>query len=96
MRSRCQAPGCIKRAVDLHHVVYQQHLREGDPGDRRNMMALCRDCHFGHHGMRKLPLTSLPSSAFEFAVELLGAGAAYEYLKRRYTGADPRLEALLA
>lgn len=64
--------------------------------DRRNLVPLGPKCHGAHHGRsRPLPLGLLPDSAFEFAGELLGPGRAYEYLKRRYVGSDPRLDALL-
>jgi hypothetical protein len=63
---------------------------------RRNLMPLGPRCHAAHHNRSKpLRLALLPDSAFEFAAELLGAGRAYEYLKRRYVGEDPRLDALL-
>jgi hypothetical protein len=32
---------------------------------------------------------------YEFAEEILGVGPAYEYLRRRYAGADARLDGLL-
>jgi hypothetical protein len=64
--------------------------------DLRNLVDVAHDCHGAHHARaRPLPLWRLPDSVFEFARELLGAGKAYEYLRRRYCGADPRLEALL-
>jgi len=54
------------------------------------------NCHGAHHGRsRTLSLAVLPDSAYSFAVEVLGAGAAYEYLRRRYTGDDPRLTSIL-
>lgn len=64
--------------------------------DKRNLMWLAFDCHQAHHGPNwRLPLAKLPDSAFEFAAEVLGAGEAYEYLRRRYGGEDARLDALL-
>ena len=39
-------------------------------------------------------LGTLPNQR-EFAREVLGAGPAYEYLRRRYAGQDPRLDALV-
>lgn len=60
------------------------------------MIALHRDCHARHHSRRfPILLASLPDSAFAFAAELLGSGAAYEYLALRYVGSDPRHDALL-
>jgi hypothetical protein len=64
--------------------------------DSRNLVWMDFDCHFAHHNAsRRLPLSVLPDSVFEFAVELMGASAAYCYLRRYYAGEDPRLDALL-
>jgi hypothetical protein len=112
MRCVC---GCgRKNGVQLHHVVYQQELRNiargFDPdafvremhlkalrGDRRNLVPVGPLCHAAHHNRsRPLRLSQMPDSVFEFAVEHLGAGPAYEYLRRRYAGNDARLEALLS
>jgi hypothetical protein len=90
--------GCGHRAVHPHHAVYQQHLRRygGDPKDQRNIVPVAFDCHFAHHsGAKRLRLRDLPDSVFEFAVEIAGAGVAYELLGRYYAGDDPRLEVLL-
>lgn len=90
--------GCGNRAVHRHHVVYVQELRRagGSPRDRRNLVLVAHDCHGGHHN-RSHPyaLRVLPDSVFEFAAEVLGPGPAFEYLKRRYSGDDVRLDALL-
>lgn len=91
-----------KRLLELHRakgvagppdlVVETAWLR-----DPRNLVPVNVTCHAGHHSRRRpLPLHVLPSSVFEFAVELLGEGAAFEYLRRRYDGGDPRLDALLS
>lgn len=90
--------GCSLRAVQRHHAVYEQEVRRegGSVKDDRNLVPVCKRCHERHH-QRVVPLESyrLPDAVFEFARELLGAGAAYEYLRRRYAGSDPRLESLL-
>jgi hypothetical protein len=90
--------GCEKRAVHEHHVCYAQTVRRegGDIRDKRNLVPMAFGCHAAHHN-RSRPLSAwrLPDAVFEFARELLGAGAAYEYLARRYAGSDHRLEALL-
>jgi hypothetical protein len=94
----CATPRGGVRGLYLHHIVYRQKVvREGgDVWDGRNALTICGSCHGKHHTRsRVLPLSVLPSSAFAFAVELLGAGAAYNYLRRRYDGDDPRLDALL-
>ncbi len=90
--------GCGALAEQLHHVVYQQELRRvgADASDPRGMVPVCVQCHAEHHG-RQRPLLSctLSSASFGFALETLGAGPAYEYLRRRYAGPDWRLEWLL-
>lgn len=64
--------------------------------DKRNLVPVAHDCHGAHHARaRPFPLRVLPDSVFEFAVELMGVGPAYEYLRRRYSGEDERLTALL-
>lgn len=83
----------------LHHVVYRQTvIREGgDPWDPRNAFTICASGHARHHHRtRPIPLAALPDSAYEFAADLLGAEAAFNYLTRRYAGTDPRLDELLA
>lgn len=91
--------GCGKRAVHRHHAIYRQHLRQhgGDENDRRNLVPMAHRCHGTHHsGAWRLPLAVLPDSVYEFALELLGPGPAFEYLRRRYQGEDWRLDELLA
>lgn len=64
--------------------------------DERNLVWLAFGCHQAHHGQHwRLPLGKLPDSVFAFAAEVLGAGEAFEYLRRRYHGQDVRLDALL-
>jgi hypothetical protein len=97
MTARC-ACGCGRTAVHDHHVLTRQLLRRegGDPGERRNLVPLAYGCHAAHHSrQRPLPLRVLPDGAFEYAAELLGAGRAYERLRRDYSGGDARLDALL-
>lgn len=97
----CRHPGCERTTteVDQHHVVYVQEIRRvgGDRWDDRNALQLCKACHSSHHrrGSRVVPLAVLRDEAYAFAEETLGAGPAYEYLRRRYAGDDPRLDALL-
>ena len=65
-------------------------------GDKRNLVSLAWDCHLAHHNAKpRLPLAVLPDSCFEFALEVLGAGPAWSYMRRHYSGGDPRLDALL-
>lgn len=91
------AAGCGMAATDAHHVVYEQELRKrGLPRwDARDGLPVCRTCHEAHHnGSKRLPLHLLPTVSLEFAFEQLGAYA-YDYLRRRYSGDDERLETFL-
>lgn len=85
---------CHGRAVQLHHVLYRQHVPRELLHDSRNLLPLCVDCHANHHGIHSLSLRLLTDANYEFAREVKGA-AAYDYLRKRYGGDDPRLEALL-
>lgn len=98
MRCFC---GCGEFPVARHHVFYAQHLRgRGQCADPRNLVVVALVCHGRHHsgadGSWRYPLGLLPDSVFEFGVEVFGPGRAFEYLRRRYRGEDPRLDALLA
>lgn len=63
--------------------------------DSRNIVPVGVTCHAAHHNRsRPLTLDVLPDSVFEFAGEVLGAYG-YDYLRRRYSGEDARLDALL-
>lgn len=106
------APGRGHHVVYQQHIkklLLERHRERNVPGpldlvleerllnDKRNLVPISRKCHAAHHNASKrLPLRVLPDSVFEFARELLGAGAAFEYLRRRYAGNDPRLDALLS
>lgn len=98
---RCQNPYCeggLGERLALHHIIYRQTVaREGgDLWDPRNALTLCASCHARHHrASAKIPLRVLPDSVFEFAGEVMGRGAAFEYLTRRYEGSDRRLAELL-
>ena len=97
---RCRVPGCEDRGrPHQHHVTYVQEVRRhgGEMLDPRNALTLCVRHHGRHHSRQEpVPLRVLRRENIEFAVELMGAPAAYEYLRRRYVGDDPRLEALIA
>lgn len=95
---------CGLPSVQDHHVVYVQELRRVRSEapktalreDDRNLVPVCLGCHAQHHNRAApFPLSILPDSVFEFAREVLGVGPAYEYLRRRYIGEDPRLMELL-
>lgn len=84
--------------LQLHHVVYEQHVRRagGNPWDPRDSLTTCTHCHTGHHhGVRsRISLALLRDENYAFAAELLGP-AAFDYLRRHYQGDDERLERLL-
>lgn len=42
------------RTLEIHHIVYRSELR-GDPrrNDKRNLIAVCRDCHDEFHNHKK-------------------------------------------
>lgn len=103
IRWRSQAAeACVVCGSDyrpqLHHVVYAQHVRDkkGDPWNPADSLTLCNGCHCRHHAAPnwKLPLSYLRDENYAFAFDLMGP-AAYDYLRRRYDGEDPRLDALL-
>ncbi len=92
----------------IRRAVLAEHRAAGNAGpppitremallaDRRNIVMLGPKCHAAHHNRSQaLPLRVLPDSVYEFAIELLGRGPAYEFLRRRYTGKDWRLDELL-
>lgn len=90
----------IRRALGLHgRKSVASPIRErlaNLTADRRNLVPVSLTCHGNHHaGSHRYPLEALPDSVFEFAVEALGEGPAYNWLARHYQGTDPRLEALL-
>lgn len=108
----CIHPDCLKRAPHSHHVVYEQELQrrwDSDPkvretyprysllkGDVRNLVDMCQPHHFDHHGGSfKIEVVQLSDDALTFSFEILGPYA-YDYIKRRYRGDDPRLELHLA
>lgn len=91
----------LRRRWDSDPAVRERwpryQLLKGDP---RNLVDICFNHHTGregHHsgGEKAILLERLPDEAIEFAFDLLG-GYAYDYLKRRYRGDDPRLESHLA
>lgn len=83
--------------LQRHHIIYQQHLEPKDRRDGRNCLVICKACHDSHHNRQKPVLVELlPSSVFEFGVEVLGAERLYEYLRRYYTDdGDARLARLI-
>lgn len=98
----CEVTSCTycarqRSRLTQHHVIYVQRLRvlKADVWDPRNRMTVCNDAHMAHHKRASVILTlDLPDSAYAFARDVMGAGAAHEYLSRRYAGDDPRLDAL--
>lgn len=95
----CRQKGCRRNwPWHPHHVIYRQELEKlgitdrAVLWDRRNCLRLCPDCHMNHHGRAKpVLLTCLTDANYEFAFEVLG-WRAYDYLRQKYDGEDPRLE----
>lgn len=89
---------CWRRpAIHQHHVTYKVKvlIEGGDLYSPLNALALCGPCHAGHHlASDRVSLASLRDENYAFAFALLGP-AAYDYLRRRYAGDDPRLGAAL-
>jgi hypothetical protein len=82
-----------------HHVIRWQDLkRMGLPRyDRRNALRLCEQVHVDHtSSMHKIRTIFLLDCNIGYAVEVMGAERAVQYLRRYYidTVPDPRLEAL--
>lgn len=71
---------CGGRGVQRHHVISRQALKRltKDPkerarliNDERNLVWVCVPCHMRHeNAFRRLPLSSLPQSALDFATEV--------------------------
>lgn len=92
----CQNCGKMGGEWEAHHVVEQQELkRQKAPlHDTRCALRLCigpGSCHGGQHTIKRVQLTSLTDDNYEFAFEVLGTFA-YDYLRRRYSGDDRRLD----
>ena len=53
----CYSKGEVWNPLEIHHVVSRGY-RKDLTNDRRNLLVLCRDCHFGFHsgGGRNLDL----------------------------------------
>lgn len=97
MRPLCFC-GCGARAVHRHHAITRAEIKRwgGLIDDPRVLVDAGHTCHFNHHAASKpYRLASLPDSVYAFASELMGPGPSYEWLKRHYSGDDPRLDALL-
>ena len=51
-RGMCQYPGCSKPAEEVHHIIELTPTNVNDPKialDLKNLMCVCRDCHFRIH-----------------------------------------------
>jgi hypothetical protein len=87
----CGRAGALQR----HHVVLEQHIRQVDPArvwDLRGSMLLgvwCeKRCHGRHHSaFRRLPASKLTPVHLGFMVELLGEDRAAIYVARYYAAA---------
>lgn len=96
-QERCANCGS-EGAWDPHHAgVYEQELRrlKLPLWDPENALRLCWRCHALHHApASKLALSILRDENINYAFGVLGPRG-YDYLRRRYTGQDRRLEAAL-
>lgn len=83
---------------DAHHVVEAAWLRRNAPDsvfDQRNALRLLKRVHERHtNAYQRVPLVALRAENIAFAFDVMGP-AAYDYLKRHYSGEDPRIEAAL-
>ena len=103
----CQNPECAENPKspnydprlkpqpwEAHHVVFEQEIvRLGLPRwNTMNVLRLCKTCHHHHHDgtQWKLPLTALRKNNYAFAFRVMGERA-FDYLRRHYSGEDPRL-----
>lgn len=88
----------VVRERDIRQLASSEQIAAGIVYDLRNAMGLgapyamggnpaCR-CHANHHSRgiadRRLPLSLVPESARQFAIELMGIEAAWAYLERHY------------
>jgi hypothetical protein len=86
-------------SFDAHHVIEKQELERRGlwKWDPRGALRLCKGalgCHDQHTykgGDDRVPLAKLTTENVDYAFEVLGAFA-YDYLKRRYSGEDSRVE----
>lgn len=84
---------------DAHHVIERQELRSRglDEWDPDNALRLCDPaatpgCHGNHTtASKRVRLVRLTDRNIDYAFRVLGPFA-YDYLKRRYDGDDPRVE----
>lgn len=98
----CQHPECTDAQAlwEAHHIVYEQHVEQYAPDkvwDPRNALRLCRrPCHPHHHnGKARVPVSALPDSVFDFALDIMTRGQAVNYLARYYEGTIEEVEARL-
>jgi len=83
---------------DAHHVIEKRYLKANglDLFNTDNALLLCEECHRGQtNRLRPLPLECLTDANIQYAFYLL-KGYADTYLRRLYTGDDPRVTRALA
>jgi hypothetical protein len=82
----CRICGSSHR-LNIHHVVYEQHVRRegGNTLDPDNGLTLCFTCHMKHHhgADDRIAVSQLREENVDFAFDLLGP-AAYDYFIRYY------------
>lgn len=92
----------ISKLWEAHHVLEKKHCKtSGAPlNSPDNALRVCAKsmhaCHERHTTHQELlPVGCLRDENIAFIVESLGPGPAYNYLRRYYSGSDPRVDALL-
>lgn len=86
----CDSTGPWER----HHVVEAQEVKRlGLPlWNTMNILRLCVECHRKHtQHVALIPLVKLRNVNYQYAFMHMGSRA-YNYMRRHYTGEDPRLD----
>lgn len=86
----CSSTGPWER----HHVVEAQEVKRlGLPRwNTMNVLRLCSECHQRHtQHVALVPLENLRNVNYQYAFMHMGSRA-YNYMRRHYSGEDPRLE----
>lgn len=88
-----------RKGLVLHHSTYEKEIRRcgGNKWEPNAGITLCENCHWSQHSPKgiRLPLASLRDENIQYAFSLMGPRA-YDYLRRFYSGSDPRVEDLLS
>lgn len=89
----CQCGNCWPQrwslALERHHLVPASRIKQLGRldmlWDQRNALPVDRRCHIRHtDAFERIPISSVPAHAFEFAVELMGDGPAENFWSTYY------------